>query len=135
MTAVELFFVAEQLYTHSCVFVCLSVYLFICPRFLVAEQLYTHFCVFVYLFIYLFVCSPFLIWDIFLFEYLEYSRIFKERENNIISKTENRQKTNKHTDVRNQRYVLNLQRSAINWQRWQEDWTHVNISISCLGWN
>ena len=36
-----------------------------------------------------------------LFEYLEYSRIIKERERNIISKTENRQTTNKHTDVRN----------------------------------
>ena len=35
-----------------------------------------------------------------IFEYLEYSRIFKEREREI-SKTENRQTNNKHTGGRN----------------------------------
>ena len=44
--------------------------------FLVAQQLNTYFCVCVCLF----VCSRFFIWNVSLFEYLEYSRIFKERE-------------------------------------------------------
>ena len=46
------------------------------------------------LFIYLFICPPFLIWDISLFEYLEYSRIFKERERNIKKLRTDKQITN-----------------------------------------
>ena len=50
-----------------------------CFRFLVAQQLNTYFCVCVCCMLYV-VCSQFLIWNVSLFEYLKYSRIFKERE-------------------------------------------------------
>ena len=46
------------------------------------------------------VCPQFLILNVSLFEYLEYSRIFKERERDFISKTENTHTTNTHTKVR-----------------------------------
>ena len=46
--------------------------------FLVAQQLNTYFCVCVLCL--LCVCPRFLIWNISLFEYLEWSRIFRERE-------------------------------------------------------
>ena len=41
----------------------------------------------------------------------------------------------KYTDLRNHTYILHLRRSVINWQRWAEVRTHVDNSISCLGWN
>ena len=63
-------------------------------RFLVAEQLYTHFCVFVCLSVLRFLYEIYLYW-------IEYSRIFKGIERNLISKARNRQTTNKHTDIRN----------------------------------
>ena len=46
------------------------------------------------------VCPQFLILNVSLFEYLEYSRIFKERERDFISKSENTQQTYKQTNTK-----------------------------------
>ena len=109
--------------------VCVYINLCLCPCFLVAKQLYTWPCQFVCMFVCLF--SVFDMKYLSLFEHQEYSK----RERDFISKTENTQTTNKHTDVRNESYVLHLRRSVINWQRWLEVGTLVDNSITCLGRN
>ena len=96
--------------------------------FLFAKQLYTWPC----LFVCLCVCSPFLICNISLPLNIKNILESSKRERFYIK---NRQTTNKHTDVRNESYVLHLRRSVINWQRWLEVGTLVDNSITCLGWN
>ena len=74
------------------------------------------------------VCSLFLIWNISIFEYLEYSRKFKDREISYQKQRTDKQQTN------TQMYILHLRRSVINWQRWEEVRTHVDNSISCCAY-